>query len=219
MVVAAALAVDLRGSLAGPGPAPVAAPTRVDGPAATPPPVHVEAPPPPAPARIRHRNAVAPTPTGTTKPAAPRKVRVPALGIDADVLDVGLDAEGRLEVPPAATTVGWWSGGPGPSEEGPTVLVGHVDWRGELGVFHDLSRLEADAVIEIVDEEGRTSRFAVDGIEQHAKSAFPTEAVYGKTSGPSLRLVTCAGPFDRAAGHYTDNLIVFAGPIPTGDRS
>jgi hypothetical protein len=25
-----------------------------------------------------------------------------------------------------------------------------------------------------------------------------------------LRLITCGGPFDRATGHYVDNIIVYA---------
>ena len=42
------------------------------------------------------------------------------------------------------------------------------------------------------------------------KDAFPTAEVYGPQAGPVLRLVTCGGEFDRATGHYTDNVIAFA---------
>jgi hypothetical protein len=41
-------------------------------------------------------------------------------------------------------------------------------------------------------------------------SGLPTALVYGDTAGPALRLVTCGGSFDRASGHYRDNVIVFA---------
>ena len=34
--------------------------------------------------------------------------------------------------------------------------------------------------------------------------------VYSNVPAPELRLITCAGAFDSAVGHYTDNLIVFA---------
>ena len=44
-----------------------------------------------------------------------------------------------------------------------------------------------------------------------AKDAFPTGAVYGP-AGPTLRLVTCTGAFDRASRHYMSNLIVYADP-------
>lgn len=214
LLLVVAFAVDFRGAFAGPAPTSASAPARVEDPAATSPPARVGVPPPPARAETRpDPSADAGTPSAARDPAEPRRVRVPALGIDAEVLAVGLDADGRLQVPAAATTVGWWSGGSAPSQEGPTVLVGHVDWRGELGVFHALARLETGDVIDVEDEEGRTSRSVVTAVEQHAKAAFPTDAVYGETAGPSLRLVTCAGPFDRTTGHYPDNLIVFAAPV------
>jgi hypothetical protein len=50
----------------------------------------------------------------------------------------------------------------------------------------------------------------VDGLQKVAKDAFPTASVYGKSGDPSLRLITCGGPFDQATGHYTDNIIVYA---------
>jgi hypothetical protein len=40
-------------------------------------------------------------------------------------------------------------------------------------------------------------------------------AVYGKTRLPTLRLVTCGGPFNEATGHYRDNLIVYATRKPS----
>ena len=50
-------------------------------------------------------------------------------------------------------------------------------------------------------------RFVVDRVAQFRKTAFPTAAVYGPTVAPTLRLITCAGPYH---GHYRDNLVVFA---------
>ena len=50
---------------------------------------------------------------------------------------------------------------------------------------------------------------------QVAKDAFPTASIYGKASYPSLRLITCGGPFDRATGHYLDNIIVYAHLVRT----
>ena len=52
--------------------------------------------------------------------------------------------------------------------------------------------------------DGKVAAFAVDGLQRVAKDAFPTASVYGKAGYPSLRLITCGGPFDQATGHYTD---------------
>lgn len=52
--------------------------------------------------------------------------------------------------------------------------------------------------------------FTAYKIESHPKNAFPTEAVYGHTPGPELRLITCGGRFDDAGGRYLANVIAFA---------
>ena len=62
-------------------------------------------------------------------------------------------------------------------------------------------------------ERLRTVAFRVSGVVTVPKSGFPTDQVYGPTLQSSLRLVTCGGPFDRAAGSYRDNVIVSADPV------
>jgi hypothetical protein len=57
---------------------------------------------------------------------------------------------------------------------------------------------------------GTLARFVVQRLERVPKSAFPTERVYGHVRYPALRLITCGGAFDASAGHYTDNLVVYA---------
>ena len=57
---------------------------------------------------------------------------------------------------------------------------------------------------------GSTLTFRVTDVEQYRKDVFPVDVVYGPTPGPELRLVTCGGQFDRAAGHYLSNTVVFA---------
>ena len=49
-------------------------------------------------------------------------------------------------------------------------------------------------------------------LERHPKTALPTSRIWTKANRPLLRLITCAGSFDRATGHYRDNLIVYASP-------
>jgi hypothetical protein len=54
--------------------------------------------------------------------------------------------------------------------------------------------------------------FIASWIERHDKDAFPTDAVYGDTPDPQLRLITCGGDFDRRERSYLDNIIVYAEP-------
>ncbi|MGH3976242.1 MAG: sortase domain-containing protein, partial [Pseudonocardiaceae bacterium] len=70
--------------------------------------------------------------------------------------------------------------------------------------------LEAGDGVRIERADGRTAVFTVTRVEQIAKTAFPTEAVYGDTSDSQLRLITCGGDFDGTERRYLDNIIVYA---------
>jgi sortase (surface protein transpeptidase) len=137
-------------------------------------------------------------------------VRIPVIGVDAPVIRLGLNPDGTLEVPGSFDEAGWWTGGARPGADGPAVVVGHVDSRTGPGVFLRLPELRRGDVIEMRGTGGRVVRFAVDRVERHPKNDFPTDAVYGDTAGPTLRLITCGGAFDRSARSYVDNVIVFA---------
>ena len=140
----------------------------------------------------------------------PARLAIPAIGVDAPVIELGLEPDGTLEVPENYSDAGWWSRGAKPGARGPAVIAGHVDSKDGPAVFYELGELERGDEIVVSDRRGRQVRFAVDRLERHAKDDFPTSAVYGPTGRPELRLVTCSGDFDASTGHYVDNTIVFA---------
>ena len=51
---------------------------------------------------------------------------------------------------------------------------------------------------------------------RYPKRAFPTAAVYGDIDHAGLRLITCGGAFDRSAGSYEDNVVVYASAVSPG---
>jgi sortase (surface protein transpeptidase) len=142
----------------------------------------------------------------------PTRVIIPSIGVNAAIIAEGLTSSGTLNTPPltgsGANDVGWWDGGYSPGQYGPAVLVGHVNSAamGNL-VFANLDRMVAGEAIEV---EPGNLWFTVTGTQEVSKNAFPTQAVYGSTSSPTLRLITCGGAFDSASGHYVDNFIVYA---------
>ena len=140
----------------------------------------------------------------------PVRLQIPALGVDTGLLDLGLQADGTLEVPPDGASVGWFTGAPTPGAMGPAVIVGHVDWAGELGLFYYLKDLTSADDITVTRADGTQARYRVTSNEEFPKDEFPTDAVYGNIDHAGLRLITCGGEFDRQARSYTDNIIVFA---------
>jgi len=93
------------------------------------------------------------------------------------------------------------------------VILGHVDSRNGPGVFYPLAGLAPGSEVLVDRADGSTAAFRVNGVATVPKTGFPTEQVYGPTLRSSLRLVTCGGPFDHAAGSYRDNVIVSADPV------
>lgn len=146
------------------------------------------------------------------KRSAPVRIRIPAIGVAAPVLPVGLNADGTVQVPPLAdhNLTGWYRYGPAPGQRGPAVILGHVDSVTGRSVFFKLKDLRKGDKVYVTLADGKTAVFAVDGLQRTAKTQFPTNAVYGKLRYAGLRLVTCGGAFDPATGHYEDNIIVYA---------
>lgn len=152
---------------------------------------------------------------GSSEPAPgqpavdPRSVRVPAHGISAELDPLRLDQAGVL-VPPAYGRAGWYAAGPEPGDRGAAVIAGHVDSDSGPDVFARLPHLVPGDRISVGLEDGRTLGFTVTRVRQFPQRQFPTQQVYGPTPRPELRLITCGGDYDRAAGRYLDNVVVFA---------
>jgi sortase (surface protein transpeptidase) len=142
----------------------------------------------------------------------PVHIVIPAIGVDAPVTELGLNADGTVQVPPLDNhdLAGWYKGSATPGAEGAAVMLGHVDsWSGG-SVFFKIKDLKPGNEVDVIRANGSTAVFTVDGLQKAAKVAFPTSQVYGSPGYPALRLITCGGPFDAATGSYLDNIIVYA---------
>ena len=115
-------------------------------------------------------------------------------------------------MPEDAKRAGWYSQGPAPGDDGPAVIVGHVDSFRGPGVFARVSTLVPGDAVDVRRADGSVAAFVVQRVETFAKRDFPTEAVYQGDGTTSLRLITCGGEFDSAAKSYLSNVIVFAVP-------
>ncbi|WP_338105033.1 class F sortase [Modestobacter muralis] len=174
------------------------------------------APSPVAPAAPPAATSTAPA----EKVAAPVSLAVPSIGVTSDLLQLGLNDDGTVEVPPLGPNdqAGWYERGPAPGAVGPALLLGHVDSAAAgPGVFFDLGAVQPGDEVEVTRADGTVAVFAVDRVEVHPKDDFPTIEVYGNTPDAQLRLITCGGAFDSAARSYEDNVIVFA--TMTGTRA
>jgi sortase (surface protein transpeptidase) len=147
----------------------------------------------------------------------PVRVEIPAIGVSSPLVQLGLNRDGTMQVPGDFQVDGWFTGGPQPGQLGPAVIAGHVDSRTGPAVFYRLRDLRPGDQIRVVRADRLVVRFEVESLASHPKQALPDEAVYGATTAPALRLITCAGTFDRARHSYRDNLVVSAVRVADGD--
>ena len=127
-------------------------------------------------------------------------------------MQLGLNADRTIQVPPLSNLnlAGWYKYGPAPGQAGPAVIVGHIDSTAGAAVFFRIRYLTKGELVYVTLADGKTDVFAVDGVQQVPKTAFPTASVYGKLSYAGLRLITCGGVFDPSTGHYLSDVIVYA---------
>ena len=144
--------------------------------------------------------------------AAPLRVRVPALGLDADVRPVGVGGDRQMRLPDDPRVLGWYRFGPSPGDDGSVVLAGHVDSRRfGVGPLVALQSVDVGTLVQVVTRTGRVRSYRVDSIERFDQQALPA-AVFARTGPERLRLVTCTGPYLPEAGGYQQNLVVTAVP-------
>ncbi len=151
----------------------------------------------------------------TASQSVPLSLAIPDIGVGTSLVRLGLGADGSLDVPGDFGVAGWWAGGNSPGDPGPAVVVGHVDSFNGKAVFYRLRELTPGQPIVVARSDGSTVTFVVEALRQYPKDQLPTDAIYGPTPEPTLRLITCGGSYDRSTNSYRDNVVVFARVAPT----
>jgi sortase (surface protein transpeptidase) len=154
--------------------------------------------------------SMTPAPSGV---AAPVRVQVPAVGLDAEVVPIA--AAGDELDPPRLDRAYWIEtyGSPGPDATNTVYLAGHSIDRG-AAVFDPLFDQEQQtALVKSGDEVTITTdagavTYVVDETQRYPKSELANEAEVWRIVPGRLVLITC---FQRnGGGRSTDNLVVYA---------
>jgi Sortase domain len=145
--------------------------------------------------------------------SVPVSVDIPAIGVSSKLLDLGVSADGMIQVPPISTSAdkaAWYKYSATPGQIGASVIEGHLDSYHGPAVFFRLGALRPGDKVDVRLADGITAVFRVTGVRRYFKSDFPAKAVYGPTHYAALRLITCGGAFDFTTGHYLSSTVVFA---------
>jgi len=156
------------------------------------------------------RLAPGPLPTVGARVAAPTRLVIPVIGVSTPLVRLGLTSSGALQPPASTSVAGWYTGSSRPGAIGPAVIGGHIDSYLGPGIFFRLRLLHQGDRVYIRRADGTIVVFRVTAVREYLKARFPTASVYGPVPDAQLRLITCGGTFDPAAGHYLSNVIVYA---------
>ncbi|WP_328466266.1 class F sortase [Streptomyces sp. NBC_00448] len=204
--VATGVTVILAGAGGGAKPPPQAGPAAAGTMPGMPGMPHVTASGVPAPTTA----AGTPAAGGALPASRPTGLDIPAIGVHSDLLDLGLNKNGTLEVPGKPLQAGWYRNSPAPGQVGPSVILGHVDsYATGPAVFYRLGALRPHERITVTRADRKTAVFTIDALRSYEKRTFPTLDVYGNTSDPELRLITC-GDWNARTHGYDGNTVVFA---------
>ncbi|WP_033294846.1 class F sortase [Amycolatopsis jejuensis] len=143
--------------------------------------------------------------------ADPVSIDVSSIAAHSSLVPLGLNDDKTVQVPPVDQPLqaGWYKFGPLPGQIGPAVILGHIDGNHQKGIFWRLHEVKTGDQVVIGRKDGSKATFTVTKVDQIAKKTFPTEAVYGNTSDPQIRLITCGGTYDPEKKSYLDNIIVY----------
>jgi hypothetical protein len=143
--------------------------------------------------------------------AAPSKVRLPTIDVEANIVAVTAD-DRVLDVPDDPRVVGWWAGGASPGDrEGTVVMDVHVDTAAGEGPFTAVHALEAGDPAEIVGHGGRRHAYVVTDVATYEKEALPYADLFRQDGPHQAVLVTCGGVFDPVHG-WDSNVVVVMEP-------
>jgi sortase family protein len=140
----------------------------------------------------------------------PVRLRIPSIEVNSSLSRIGLNGDGTIEVPHDFNQPGWYEKGPAPGDQGPAVILGHLDSYTGPAVFARLSQLQNGSEVRIERADGSQLRFVVDRVATFPSDTFPTDEVYGATTQSALRLITCGGKFNVGRGRYSANVVAFA---------
>ena len=152
-----------------------------------------------------------PTLSPTPRMPAPSYFYIPKIQVNAEIIPVGTDKNGTMELPEIWDKVGWYSPGFRPGEQGNVVLAGHLDsTTGAGAIFYNIRLLEPGDDMYVSDVEGHLYTYIVTGKEIYEYDKVPIAQVFGTSHKKLLNLITCTGTWDPIAHNYSHRIVVTA---------
>ena len=140
--------------------------------------------------------------------AALGRLSIPAIGVNAGIIAVGVTSSGHLAIGGSVRDVYRWRSGVLPGQQGSAVLAGHT-WSKGPGVFDNLGRLRPGNLVVVGKNRFKVTRVRkVTGMSRQAVAEL-----FSDRGKPRLVLITC-GDRNNLTGVYRTRIIVNAKLLP-----
>lgn len=144
----------------------------------------------------------------------PARLKIPAIGVDAPVEQVGVKDDGTMGTPQQFGDVAWYAPGAKPgAAQGSAVFAGHVDNAlTTAGVFEHLSQLRPGDYVSVEDAAGHTLVYRVASVQSYPANQAPLDKIFAAGGSPQLVLITCTGDWVTSQKQFDQRLVVVAVP-------
>jgi sortase A len=150
-----------------------------------------------------------PLPAGTGM--VPVRIKIPSIGVDANVEQVGLKADGSMDTPKDFGDTAWYKDGPLPGTAGNAVIDGHVNNAlTKAGVFENLSKVNAGDYVSVYDAQGHALLYSITRVVDYPYDNAPLAEVFSSQGPSQLVIITCDGDWVSSAHSYNQRLVVYA---------
>jgi len=137
----------------------------------------------------------------------PVRMRIPALSLDYEVVSMGADAVGTMQIFPAREIISWFDRSAIPGNEGNGILGGHNTWRGTRSRLFTLDELQIGDEMEIVYDDETSLVFRLESVFVYPLSTAPAHLIMNTRGEARVTLITCKPPYNPSIG-TSDNTIV-----------
>lgn len=141
----------------------------------------------------------------------PKILTIPKIGLNTNVISVGLDTQNRMDVPNNFVDAGWYNLGPMPGQTGSVVIDGHSDdFRGNPAVFYYLKDLALGDQIIVTDQVNKQYTYIVSDIEIYPYTEVPLQQIFDTRDKARLNLITCHGEWDNTINTYNQRIVIYS---------
>jgi sortase A len=160
---------------------------------------------------VKVQTLAAPIKPNPTVYSFPSRLIIPKLGVDTNIVPMGVTATGNMEAPVTNKATGWYKYGARPGNVGSAVIDGHLGLSSEA-VFGKLDQLSVGDTISVIDDQGSTIAFIVKRIATYERDSDAT-GIFTSQAGSHLNLITCNGDWESHQATYSKRLVVFSDVI------